>query len=441
MPSLRRVLPWALLTCLLLPPLGVAAALWLAVEPQALVTQTPTVSPNDIARAKQLLRLNDPRGKLPGITRAAVLSQRDLELLAHQTGQRAGGPLGELQTRVRLQPGLALVQASLPLTGTPLDGWLNLHAVLRQTDGLPSVEKLRVGRLPVPGWLVEALLPRLLTALDLRAQGELAQRLVSRVVFRPQQLVLAYAWPDNAEQALTDSLLPAADQQRLKAYADRLARLSSELAPPGAAAKPVSMARLLPPVFALARERSTDADSAARENRAALVALAFLVNDRGLSAILPAARTWPQPRPLAITLAGRRDTPQHYLVSAALAAEGGSPLADAIGLYKEVADSRGGSGFSFNDIAADRAGTRLGHLAARHPLALQARLATPLTEAELLPPVSDLPESLSEREVQRRYGGIGAPAYRQLMADIEARLDRLPLLAPGPGPGPGPAKL
>lgn len=434
MPFLRRALKWALLICGLLLPLAMAGALWLAIEPQALVIQAPTLTTDDISRAKLLLRDHDPRGKLPGITRAVLLSQRELELLASQVGQRISGPLGEVQARVRLQPGLALVQASLPLThtplaGTPLRGWLNLHAVLRQTDGLPAVERLRVGRLPVPGWLVKALLPRLLSALDLGAQGELAQRLVRRVVFGPQQLVLAYAWPDNAEQALSDSLLPAAEQQRLRAYADRLARLTGELTPPGSATRPVSMALLLPPLFALARERSTDADSALRENRAALVALAFLVNGQGLSAIVPAARQWPQPRPLVITLAGRRDTPQHYLVSAALAAEGGSPLADAIGLYKEVADSRGGSGFSFNDLAADRAGTRLGQRAARDPLALQARLAAPLTEADLLPPVSDLPEALSAQEFQRRYGNVGAPAYRRAMADIEARLDRLPLLA------------
>lgn len=426
---------WALLSCLLLLPLGIAGALWLAVEHQPLVSQAPTLTSDDIARARLLLRDNDPRGKLPGITRAVLLSQRELELLANQIGQRSGGALGEVQARVRLQPGLALVQASLPLShtplaGTPLRGWLNLHAVLRQTDGLPAVEKLRVGRLPVPGWLVEALLPRLLGMLDLGAQGELAQRLVRRVVFGPQQLVLAYAWPDNAEQALSDSLLPGSDQQRLKAYADRLARLSAELAPSGAATRPVSMALLLGPVFALARERSTDADSALRENRAALVALAFLVNDQGLSAIVPVARQWLQPRPLVITLAGRRDTPQHFLVSAALAAEGGGPLADAIGLYKEVADSRGGSGFSFNDIAADRAGTRFGQLAARNPQLLQARLAAPLSEADLLPMVADLPEFLSERAFLRRYGGVGAPGYRQMMADIEARLDRLPLLAP-----------
>jgi hypothetical protein len=434
MPFLRRALPWALLICLLvclMVPLLGGVALWLAIEPQPLVTQTPALSPDDIARARQMLARNDPRGKLPGIQRSVVLSQRDLELLANQAGRRLGNPLGslgELQARVRLQPGLAVIQASLPLAGIGPGGWINLDAVLHQTDTLPSVERLRVGRLPVPGWLAEALLPRLLGALELGAQGELAQRLVSRVTFRSQQAVLVYAWPDDPEQALSNTLLPPAEQQRLKAYAERLAQLSAELSPPGSRPGPVSMTQLLAPVFTLARARSTDAESAARENRAALLALAFLVNGRGLSAILPAAREWPQPQPLAVTLAGRRDTPQHYLVSATLAAEGGGPLADAIGLYKEVQDSRGGSGFSFNDLAADRAGTRLGQLAVRQPQLLQARLAQPLAEADLLPSVADLPEGLPEPEFRRRYGGIDAPAYRRLTDEIEARLDRLPLL-------------
>ena len=64
-------------------------------------------------------------------------------------------------------------------------------------------------------------------------------------------------------------------------------------------------------------------------------------------------------------LQARPAGPRHLLISAARAAEGGGPLSDAIGVYKEVSDSRGGSGFSFNDLAADRAGTRLGLRARR----------------------------------------------------------------------------
>ena len=427
-----RLLTRTVLTTLLALPLAGAGLLWLGLDAAPLVTQTPVPAPADIARALQLLQRHDPRGKLPGITRTVSLSQHELELLINQAGRRYGQP----RVRLQLQTGQAQVQASLALPAFGALGalgsghWINLDTVLRQTDGLPRLQHLQLGRLPVPGWLADALLPRVLAALQLRAPGALVQRMVSSVAFGSQQLTLDYAWPDNPQRDLANSLLPAAEQARLQVYSDQLARLSTELAPSG----PVSMARLLPPVFALAQARSTDQDMAALENRAALVALAFLVNGRGVPALQPrvggAAGNVSNERAINVTLMGRHDTPQHFLVSAALSAEGGGPLSDAIGLYKEVADSRGGSGFSFNDLAADRAGTRLGLLAARDPLAFQARLAAGVQEADLMPKVSDLPESMTAQDFQRRFGGVGGPAYQRMLQDIEARLDQIALLAP-----------
>jgi len=131
---------------------------------------------------------------------------------------------------------------------------------------------------------------------------------------------------------------------------------------------------------------------------------------------------------LRLTLHGRDDYPQHFLISALLAAEGGGPLANAVGIYKEVMDSRGGSGFSFNDIAADRAGTRFGELAVSDPARMQLALNAGVGEYELMPDVSDLPEFLAEPEFLRRYGGVGAAAYRNMLADIETRIDNTPLL-------------
>ena len=426
-----------MLAVVMLLAAAVVLGLWLAVDDAPRVDNPSTaVSVADIDRARQLLSHNDPRRALPGITRAVLLSQRDLELLIQQASRR----LGDARGRVRLQPGLAVVEASLALPGMPFGGWLNLRAVLRETDALPRVQQLRIGRLPVPGWLAQAALPRVLEALDLRAQGELAQRLVSRVGFRAQALVLAYAWPDNAEQALTASLLPNDLQARLRRHADQLATLGVTLAAGKPPAATVSVVQVLQPVFALAARHSPDAASALQENRAALVALAFLAASQPLAPLLGSATPASQaaapataqaPRLPELRLRGRPDFPQHLLISAALAVEGGGPLADAIGLYKEVADARHGSGFSFNDIAADRAGTRLGLLARRDPLAFQARLARGLDEADLMPDVSDLPEYLSVREFQRRYGGVGTPAYQAMLRDIEARLDRLPLLAGG----------
>jgi hypothetical protein len=174
----------------------------------------------------------------------------------------------------------------------------------------------------------------------------------------------------------------------------------------------------------LASERSAGGDPQA-ESRAVIVVVAFYVNGKGLSAIVPGAKNWPRPARRKVTLNGRDDFPQHFTISAALAANAGGPLSDAIGLYKEVDDSRGGSGFSFNDIAADRAGTVFGEVAMRPgegARAFQRRVAAGLKEPDMMPVVADLPEFMPEAEFKRRFGGIGAPAYNKMMQEIERRV-------------------
>jgi uncharacterized protein YfiM (DUF2279 family) len=185
-------------------------------------------------------------------------------------------------------------------------------------------------------------------------------------------------------------------------------------------------------LFQLAAERTTSGKggTAAEENRAAIIVLTFYVNGKGIKAIMPATQGWPVPVPLWVTLAKRHDSAQHFIISAALAATSGSPLSKAVGLYKEVADSRGGSGFSFNDLAADRSGTRLGELAVQSDSTatqLQKMLSANVTDETLLPPIADLPEDMQELEFKRRFGGVDAPAYKQMFAEIERRVASLPL--------------
>jgi hypothetical protein len=162
---------------------------------------------------------------------------------------------------------------------------------------------------------------------------------------------------------------------------------------------------------------------AVAENRAALLVLGMAANGVGLSQLLPERRAELLARPIRVTLAGRGDSSQHFLISATLSADSGTPLANLIGLYKEIDDSRGGSGFSFNDLAADRAGTRLGERAVGQPERLQRLLSGPLREEDLLPDVSDLPEGMQEPEFRTRFGGPGSPAYDHMLSDIDERLD------------------
>ena len=286
-----RLLPWILLTTCLLVLAATAVAAWLAIARQPLVVQTAIVSHEDIARARALVQQHNPGNARAGSVRDVALGERDLELLINHGGQR----LGDVRSRVRLQPGVAVVQVSLGLVDTPWGRWLNLQAVLRQSDGLPDIEQLRIGHLPVPPWLAELAWPHLLAAGDLTAQGTLAQKMVQRVTFLPRRVALTYTWPGNLRREFGQSLLPADEQARLQAYANRLAALAQSL-PAGYGR--VSIAQVLPPLFALARQRSTDAASAARENRSALVALALVAYGPGLRAMVPASVPVARGRPL-----------------------------------------------------------------------------------------------------------------------------------------------
>ncbi len=109
--------------------------------------------------------------------------------------------------------------------------------------------------------------------------------------------------------------------------------------------------------------------------------------------------------------------------------EGGNLVSNAIGLMKEVDDSRGGSGFSFTDLGADKAGTRFGYQVTTPTSAshLQQRLANSVREQDLMPEVSDLPEGLSEPEFVQRFGGVDSPRYNQLVAKIDRRVAGLSL--------------
>jgi hypothetical protein len=140
---------------------------------------------------------------------------------------------------------------------------------------------------------------------------------------------------------------------------------------------------------------------------------------------VPSARDWSLPVGRQVLLGGREDHPQHLLISAVLAAEGGGRLADAIGVYKEISDSKDGSGFSFDDLAADRAGARMGQRAVHDPLALQNSLGQVTAEADFMPSVSGLPSFLPEAEFRARFGRIGSPAYSQFAEEIERRIQHL----------------
>ncbi len=125
------------------------------------------------------------------------------------------------------------------------------------------------------------------------------------------------------------------------------------------------------------------------------------------------------------TLHGRHDLAQHFFVSAALTAAAGPGAAESAGVYKEMLDSRGGSGFSFADLSADFAGIAF----ARHLLAKPERLA----DIEKSFRIGDytisprgLPEGLTAAQFEKQYGSLKDARYLRVQEDIRKRIAARP---------------
>jgi hypothetical protein len=137
---------------------------------------------------------------------------------------------------------------------------------------------------------------------------------------------------------------------------------------------------------------------------------------------------------LHMTLLKRHDLVKHYLLSAALTVSAGSGLASAIGVYKELDDSSRGTGFSFPDLLADRAGIRLAELATgttRQATRVQQFMSAPLVESDFMPGIEELPEGIMELEFKQRYRDLDSREYRLVEDEIKRRLDTCTAYTPG----------
>ncbi len=128
------------------------------------------------------------------------------------------------------------------------------------------------------------------------------------------------------------------------------------------------------------------------------------------------------------TLRGRSDLPRHYALSAALAVVERPFISDAGGLMKEQLDAlTHGSGFSFGDLAADRAGVRLAISATRSEEAakiMRARILQRSSLEDFFPASSELSENLTPEQFRKDFGGVGSERYRIAVRKIEVELDR-----------------
>jgi uncharacterized protein YfiM (DUF2279 family) len=191
-------------------------------------------------------------------------------------------------------------------------------------------------------------------------------------------------------------------------------------------------AKLLELAFMYAADNSHGTD-AVHPNKAAILALGVILGEQRVAMV--AKRTVNIQRIAEfdalrnrITLVGRNDLARHFWVSAALAILSDEKRSMTVGIAKEMMDAtEGGSGFSFDDLAADRAGTLLAIAATKNGANarnLQTRIGEGVVIDDFFPSVEGLPSGLTREEFQSGFGGLGGKVTLRLAEEIEYRLAR-----------------
>lgn len=371
----------------------------------------------------------DPRKVPDGETRTLAVTAAQLDQLvawAAEAGLRA-------RSRVELHDGGVEVRASLPLPRARrwLELWASADLAMHEHQVVVHDARARVGWLYLPGWLLRWPVGWVQARLTRDADVQAVLSAVHGLSLQQSGVAVTYshlttggglaarlAWGDDETARIRESVTVQLEQL--------LATLTSR------PSEDERMTVALQASFALAQARSRER-SPVQENRAAIMALGIVLGSEKILRIFgerPASErvaTIVRMRD-ATTLRGRGDWTRHFAISGAVTVLSSVAPSNAVGLLKEELDADGGSGFSFADLLADRAGTALAEHATHDEASarsMQQKLAAMASVDGYFPRADGLPEGIQDADFQRDYGGVGGPRYNALVADIERRVDAL----------------
>jgi len=415
---------------------------FLALEDTPAVGKTGLVDTDKATRAKHFTART--LKKLLSHDDAVIISVSASEEDLNSLMAVAASGLDRLEGRLRIAPEGLHADLTVRLPRNPAGDFLNLRfRVLPSASGF-HISPVAVGRINIPGKTALSLIRFVLDMVLGNENGAVALGAVHSVVLRDDSVIFnLWKIPDIRERKelivqrfkfLRDAMPLVAEPETVRDYYVKLMELGHRVE----TGRQVSLAYFIGPLFELARERSTHGDPA-EENKAALLALAIFTGDARFEQLIGEVRTETmklyRPGYRRVLLGGREDLKLHFVISAGLKIVADSGLTYAVGEFKELLDARrGGSGFSFADLAADMAGTRLAEEAADPSGGagrIQSALAGEAREGIFFPEVSDLPEDISQQEFELAYGNVENPGYLSLVEKIKSRISRLPVYSGG----------
>lgn len=308
--------------------------------------------------------------------------------------------------------------------------YLNVSCWLfEERDKGMYIDNCSIGNISVSGWLVQKLSIGLVSLLLGEEAATTANELLTHSTYKDEVLVFTAQKSKYLKNDLNESLETIGDLARLYAqsgdvspevvqlYISEMDNVRSR-----------ELADYIQALFSLAKQRSLN-NSAEEENAAVIWALAVKFGDYRFAKLIgvePVENSTDIP-----LLRGRRDLSQHFIYSAALQQLSDLEIGLQIGEAKELLDSiTGGTGYSFADLAADKAGLQFAsYISGESDDAENAQtlLANIKNENAFFPFTHDLPEGFTGDNFKRIIQSVESATYQQIEAEIDQRLSLLPL--------------
>ncbi|WAR45805.1 hypothetical protein [Methylomonas rapida] len=411
LPKLARRLLFAGLTFVLLFNL----LMLFAIDDTPLMKIHQGLNREDIQRAKQILHTSpEERGGV----KTVVLNSKDINiaisyLLNHVV---------ENTVQIDISQDLITAQIAVFVPKTIWGRYLDFSFKLKQTDNGIKIKSFKIGEISIPDSAANYLIPTIVESSPLKKYWQLGENYIRDIRFTQEGLQVSYLGSaiDAARQL---AIQKHREYPNLHLYQQQINDIVSQHDPEWR----LSLTELLQPLFLSAYQRSSE-DTAIQENRAIIIAVGSYIYKQELRRFLPLGLVYS--KEYQVFAYKRVDIPQHFIASALFAMVDASLLGEQLGVDKELGDAEQGSGFSFIDLAADRAGTRFGQLAIASPK--QAReLQRFMSEAQdytmIIPDIKGLPEQMDEPTFKTRFGDTSSELYRNMIAEIDDRINALTL--------------
>jgi hypothetical protein len=404
--------------------------LFLALSSSPIIEKNPALTPKKIQLAKQsakriweelssshtFIKLNITQIELNAITNAA----------AHSI------PSSRFEARLSNFGMILLASKSLSLwEGSNFH--LNLNCLLTSNDGIFDIETCHIGSIPLPGFFVQFIMNSSVSLFFGDDVKNTLEELIHSAKLSNNKIILSATKTYDLKKQVRSSVKSVTstirsinkneyiNTDRVLFYINKLQTIK---------APTDSLGFYIGKLFSIVQTESVDKPPI-EENTAALWALAITFGDQSFTRFIGLENQMTLSSYTPTTLRGRGDLVLHFLYSAILEQIGDSDIGLSIGEIKELLDSnKGGSGYSFADLAADKTGLMFSSMliaSEEQAKYAQTLLANSTNETLFFPFIHDLPEGFKNNEFQRVFGDIRSPLYKQQEELIDNRIKALPL--------------